>query len=923
MKKSSIKEKILIIILFVFMILLMIMVPSLNTNMNVGKLIINEVMLINNNTITDKFGKYNDYIELYNGNDFDINLYGYFLTDSMKDTKKWSFPDVTIKSNDYLVIFASGKNLIEDELHTNFKLDQKGETIALSDSSGKVISKVYVKETMKDTSFGYNLKEEDYVYYYSGTPGKENTGEYEKDPISNEINDSLKITEYTINNKSLKKSNDNKYYSLIEIYNDSDNDTNLEGYYLSNDIGDITKYQFPDISIKSHEYKIIMLSGIDKVIDDEIHTNFKVENESIIIFSNPKKTIIEKLNLKKLDNNHSLTLIDDKWIDTNKPTFGSINKINNSVIKNDIVINEVSIAPVEAIELYNQSDNDITLTNYSIGDKSGAKYDLSKYSIKKNGYLVLKNSNLNFNINNSNDIVYLYYNDDIVNTLDVGKLKEGISVGLSDNKRVYYKNITLGSSNSSNIYKGYSMAPLFSMDGGYAKKGDSISLSSSDGSIIYYTTDGSFPNSNKTKYTEPIKINKNTVIKAIGYKDGFIESDVISRTFITDRTHDIAFASISTDNNSLFGGNGLITNYTSNSEKKVNFEFYDSEGNLGVNVIANAKLSGMDSRKEPQKSISIFLRKKYGVSDMTYPFFPDMDYNTYSSILFRNSGEDPKNVRIMDAALTRILKGEMDIDMQQYRPVAVYLNGSYYGLYSLRERLNGDYVESKFGIDKDDIDLIKYSAARKGSTKDYNNLVNYIKSHDPKDSKVYEYLKSQIDVQELINYFIVESFYGNTDLGNIRYWKSDNGKWRWMLYDLDWSLWNTSLDMGYPIKQMRVPAATYLSSSVTITRRLYRNSEFKDLYLSSLAKYLKTTFKPDRMKKIVDELSKEIENEMEYHIKRWGSYYPNLNSMSRWKNNLSSFKNSLTNRYNKVVNNLRSYFNLSNTEYNKYFGDLK
>ena len=77
------------------------------------------------------------------------------------------------------------------------------------------------------------------------------------------------------------------------------------------------------------------------------------------------------------------------------------------------------------------------------------------------------------------------------------------------------------------------------------------------------------------------------------------------------------------------------------------------------------------------------------------------------------------------------------------------------------------------------------------------------------------------------------------------------------------------------------------------------------------------------MKKIVDELSKEIENEMKNHINKWGSKYSNLYSISRWKSNLSNFKSTLTTRYNRVVNNLRSYFNLSNSEYNKYFGDLK
>ena len=300
-----------------------------------------------------------------------------------------------------------------------------------------------------------------------------------------------------------------------------------------------------------------------------------------------------------------------------------------------------------------------------------------------------------------------------------------------------------------------------------------------------------------------------------------------------------------------------------------------------------------------------------------------MNYNTYSSILLRNAGEDPKNVRIMDGALTRILKGEMDIDMQEYRPVVVYLNGAYYGLFNLREKLNADYVESKFGLDKDNLDFIKYTTVLHGSNKDYNNLVSYIKSHNAANSDVYNYLKTKIDMQELINYWIVESFYGNTDLGNIRYWKDKNGKWRWMLYDLDWSLWNMGLDMGYPTKFGKTPAATYLGSSLVIVRNLYKNKEFKELYLTSLAKYLKTTFKPERMMKIVDELANEIENEMPYHIKRWGGSYPNLSSMNAWKNNLSSFKRSLTNRYNKAVNNLKNNFNLSNSEYTKYFGDLK
>ena len=925
MKKIDRLEKFSIIGLFILLMFLMIVVPSMNTNINTGKLIINEVMLVNNNTIQDKDGKYNDYIELYNGNDYDVNLYGYFLTDSMKETRKWTFPDVTIKSHDYLVIFASGKNYLEGELHTNFKLDSKGETIALSNSSAKVISKVYVKETLKDTSYGYNGKE--YVYYYNGTPGKENSGDYVTEPIYEVKSDyKLEITEYMTNNLSYKVSSDEKAYSLIEIYNADNKDINLKGFYLTDKEDNLTKYEFPNITIKKSEYLVVYASGLDKIINDEIHTNFKLNNnDGVLILSSPNKAIIDKVILQKLDANTSFGKYKDKWHIYTNPSIGVVNTKASGAndIKKNVIINEVSIYPSEAVELYNTSSENINLDGYSLSDKSGKKYELKGKSIKGDGYLVLSKNTLGFSINNSNEIIYLTYDGQLIDTFSVNKLVGNISTGITDGKKVYYKNITLGSSNSKNVYEGFSEAPIFNIDGGYVSKDTEITLSTSDGSTIYYTLDGSFPSCNSTKYDKPIVITKDTIIKAISYRDDYIESSVVSRTFIINRVHDVAYISITSNYNNLFGSYGLITNYTSNAEKKVSFEFYEADGRLGTSFIADAKLSGMDSRKQPQKSISIYLRKKYGQSFVNYPFFENNTYHEYSSILLRNAGEDPKGIRIMDAAISKILDGEMDIDKQAYRPVVVYLNGNYYGLYNLREKLNGDYVESKFDIDNDDIDLIKYSSPVKGTTAEYNKIVNYINNHNLSNKDNYEYVKTQIDVEELINYWIVESFFGNTDLGNIRYWKSDNGKWRWMLYDMDWSLWNLNLDMGYPIKNGRVPAATYLSSSINIVRKLYQNSEFKDLYLTSVAKYLKTTFKPDRMKKIVDELSSEIENEMPYHIKKWGSSYSRLSSMSLWKNNLKNFKNTLETRYNRVISNLRIYFNLSNSEYQKYFGDLK
>ena len=911
MKKVNKIEMLLILVIFIVLFLIIINTPLIYRYKNNGKLIINEVMSSNKTTKVDNYGTYSDYIEIYNGYDYDINLKDYYLSDDNFNLKKWSFPDVSIDANSYLLVYATGKDTYSDNvIHTNFKLSKSGEVLTLSDKNANPLSRIYFTETASDTSYGYNGNE--YVYFYESTPGTINSINYSEDPIIiSESNLKLMITEYSKNNNS-----------RIELYNGEDYDIDLANYYLSNDEKEPYKYLFPKITIKSKSYLVLYNTGKNIIEKEEIHTNFVLDStDKVLILSDNKKNLIEKIFLKELGSNYSCGIYNNDWHIYKESSFGAINKDNylTEEVSNTpkIRINEVSTS---GIELKNLTNENINLSDYALSDKSDTLKYLTNKSIKANSYINI--SDLPFGINNGTEEISLYHNGKKIATYNVGRLTNNVSSGLNDEgQRVYYNKITLGSENSKDYYQGYALNPIFSVDGGYIEKGTKISLSTSDNSDIYYTLDGSFPTNKSTKYTGDLTINKTTVIKAIAYKDGYLPSDIVSRTFFPDTNHDVAIVSISTEYNNLFGYAGIITNYHQNTHKKINFEFYESDGTLGTSFVGDTKLSGMDSRERAQKSMSIYLRKEYGLKEVTYPFFGNYENTTYSSFLLRNAGEDPKNIRIMDAVLTRTLKGQMDIDMQDYRPVVVYINGEYYGLFNLREKLNADYTVTKFNIDKDNVDLIKYMSAKHGSVSDYNNLVNYINSHDPANTDVYNYIKTKLDVEELCNYWIAESYYGNTDLGNIKYWRPKDGKWRFMLYDLDWSMWSSSTNISYPVINNHIPAVTYVYSTINITRRLYRNKEFKDLYLKTLAYHLKNTFNPERMNKIVDELAKEIEPEMPNHIKRWGNLGPS--NMNSWHNNLNNFKQMIKNRYNYVLGNLKREFNLSNDEYNKYFGELK
>ena len=894
-----------------------------------GNLYINEVMGANKTTIASESGKHYDYIELYNGNDYDINLEGYYLTDDFSNTKKFRFPSVTIKANDYLLIYASGLNVVNtNEVHTNFKISSKGETILLFDTNNNVLSKISVNHMPNDISYGYNGEE--YVYYYNGTPGKENTGEYSKTPIKDAKDDiDISFNEYLANNVSNVKNSEGKYYSMIELYNNGEKDVNLDGFFLTDDEANLNKYEFKDTVIKAKGYLVVYLSGLNKKIGDEIHSSIKLENkDTTLVLTNANRVVLDKIKTEELSTNIVYGKYKNDWHMYKEATFGSANKDNfiNDTLTKEVIISEVSAMNPEAVELKNNSSKDINLKGYTISDKSGKKYKFGDYNLKAGGYVYLSSDELGFGIGTLNEVITLSKDDFIIDTFSVDKLRDGISTGINKkNEKVYYKNVTFGSENSDSYYKGILATPVYSIDGGYVESGTKVELKADKDSTIYYTTDGSFPSSSSNKYSGPITINDNTVLKAISYKDNYLESDIVTRTFLTGRKHKIAVMSMSSDNDSLYGSNGLFTRWsTFNYYKTINLEFYEPDGSYGTSMIGEVKLSGNigGSRDKAQKAMSVYLRKSYGDNKIIYPLFENSKQWEYQSLLLRNGGEDYLDIHIFDPALQVILKGQMDLDMQDYRPVVLYINGSYQGIYNLRDKLNSDYAVNVRGADKDTLNVIKYSTATKGTSNGFRELVNYINANDPANQSVYEYLKTQIDMQELCNYWVAQSYYGNTDLGNVKYWKDANGKWRFMLYDIDWSLFNINRAYNYPVMNVQVPAATYVYNLVVMTRRLYRNGEFRDLYLKTWSKALKETFKPDRTNKIVDELAAEIEDEVPYHSQRWNGTNSTMGSVDRWKRNVETFKNKLSSRYSFVVGSLRSSFSLSNEEYNRYFGDL-
>jgi CotH kinase protein/Lamin Tail Domain/Chitobiase/beta-hexosaminidase C-terminal domain len=92
---------------------------------------VNELVADNQDGLRDEDGDPSDWIELYNATPDPVSLAGWSLTDDPEDPSKWLLPDVELAGTDFLVVFASGKDRTEGELHTNFSLSAKGEPLLL------------------------------------------------------------------------------------------------------------------------------------------------------------------------------------------------------------------------------------------------------------------------------------------------------------------------------------------------------------------------------------------------------------------------------------------------------------------------------------------------------------------------------------------------------------------------------------------------------------------------------------------------------------------------------------------------------------------------------------------------------------------------------------------------------------------------
>lgn len=507
---------------------------------------------------------------------------------------------------------------------------------------------------------------------------------------------------------------------------------------------------------------------------------------------------------------------------------------------------------------------------------------------------------------------------------------------------VYFEVPTPGAPNSDETAQGKTDAPTFSVEGGFYTKEFLLELSAdAPESIIYYTLDGSTPNEESTVYTRPILIEdrtgepnvlsliptnmitgnlnawmppnevvfKVTPVRAMVVKPDALPSDVVTHTYLVapdifDR-YELAVFSINTDPKNFFDdeigiyvpgdkyveGDDDTGNYFERGiewERPVHVEFFETDGTRVLGQDAGVRIHGGWTRRWAQKSLRLYARNSYSTNSFDYQFFTDLEDSSFRRLLLRNSGNDWRVTSIRDAMMQTLAR-DIGVDTQAYRPTIVFLNGEFWGLHNLRERYDRHYLARVHGVDPDNVQILTANAeVKEGNADHYNAMLDYIADNDMSDPVHYEYVKTQMDVENFISYYAFQIYIANTDWpqNNIDFWRTDtpDGRWQWLMFDTDLGFWLFSANNAQHESLQRLVLGNpnwwrFLFQS------LLDNESFQSEFINRYADFINTIFVPEDVLDLVDSTKSTIDLSMHEVIPRW----PNFQSLAQW-----------TSRFNRI-----------------------
>lgn len=449
------------------------------------------------------------------------------------------------------------------------------------------------------------------------------------------------------------------------------------------------------------------------------------------------------------------------------------------------------------------------------------------------------------------------------------------------------------------------------VEAGYYSGAVSVTVSSSDpNAAIYYTTDGSVPTTASTPYTGPINVTATTVVRARAFNDDPLvpPSFVETSTYFVDVQHVVDVISIA--------GDELLTLLNGWQIEPIgNFELFSAEGQLLAEAVGDFNEHGNDSWAYDQRGVDYITQDELGYgNELHHQIFENKDRDGYQRLILKAAASDNYpfengGAHIRDAYVQSLSQlADLRLDERTYRPCVLYVNGEYWGVYEIREKVDDlDFTDHYYDQGMGEVDFLKTwggTWVEYGSDVAWNDLRDFILGNDMTDPGNYQYVKERYNTGSLIDYFLLNSYVVCSDWlnWNTGWWRGlnpdgDKRKWRYILWDMDAVFGHYANFTGIPDQsanadpcdpeQLGDPGG---QGHVPIWNTLIENDEFFADYINRYADLAGTYFSCEFMQAHLDSLVGLIAPEMPAHVQRWGG------SMAGWESNVQEIRDFIDER---------------------------
>ena len=195
----------------------------------------------------------------------------------------------------------------------------------------------------------------------------------------------------------------------------------------------------------------------------------------------------------------------------------------------------------------------------------------------------------------------------------------------------------------------------------------------------------------------------------------------------------------------------------------------------------------------------LYARSEYGQSAFDVTLLNETPFNSFKRLILTPFYSSWSQNGCTDYIAGRMAKN-LNVEYLAAEPILLFVNGEYWGVYYLQERLDERYLEQNTEVDGESIDIIEswYDKVDEGNNNNFSALYDFIEDNDLTNLGNYQQVSEWIDIDNFIDYQIFQAFISNYDwpANNMKCWRErkKGAKWRWIFFDADGELENMTLN---------------------------------------------------------------------------------------------------------------------------------